>query len=415
MLATMPVCPFCQTDLAMPNLPCPSCGKRMADHPSLAEGKSYSVKPAARTSGALEAVRSRPAPASPAFAPPGGEVPELELSSRHAPKPRPASPAEGGSANKAPSLPPLAKKPSLAGARSTQSSSQRGATADGPAKTESPGSSGRPMMIPGVGGAVFDEDDIFAPGGEGAGPLELDTAGPGIASLKMPAVAPPAPAPAGRTSSGASAPAAGALVPHREGSPAGGRDGALSPRLRGAEADGDEAAALADYGDTPDSWWQAPLYAYRVKTRQAEIRRLLAEREADLARVRQSEEEARITFADRARAAAHKFEVYAQPLAAIANAEQLMLQRDGVLTAEVEAHNARLAVIDERIAGLDGELAQMKAEERQIEEKLNDAEAIRQRADAKLKRAEIEIRNASALVDAASTAGRDAAKKAGLP
>jgi chromosome segregation ATPase len=180
-------------------------------------------------------------------------------------------------------------------------------------------------------------------------------------------------------------------------------------------ADGAEAAAVADYGDSPESWWQAPLYAYRVKTRQAELRRQLKERQTDLARARQAEEQATVAFADRARHAALKVEAFAQHLEPIATREKLMLERDGALSAEMEAHRARLLVIDDRIAGLSAELAEAKAEERQIEEKLAEAEGIRQRADAKLKRAEIEIRNASSLADAAGAAQRETAKRAGLP
>jgi hypothetical protein len=396
MLRFMPVCPFCQTDLAMPNLPCPACGKRMTDHPSLAEGKSYSVKPAGRTSGAMDAVRSRPAPA---FAN-QNEAPELEFSPRHAPK---ARAGDGASPNKAPSLPPLAaKKPSPA----------RAPVVSAPPAARASGSSGGAMAIPGVGGAVFEEDDIFGSGGGGAGPLELDTAGPPVASFQATST-PPAHAPGMQGASGATPMGSGRPATPLSAGLVSQPRVALSPHV--LDADADEAAALADYGDTPESWWQAPLYAYRVKTRQAEIRRQLAERQADLARARQAEEEARIAFADHGRSAAARVDVYAQPLAAIAKAEEHMLARDGALAAEVQAHNARLAVIDERVAGLSAELAEVKAEERQIEEKLTDAEAIRQRADAKLKRAEIEIRNAQALVDSASTAGRDAAKKAGLP
>jgi hypothetical protein len=412
MLDTMPVCPFCQTDLAMPSLPCRNCGRRMAEHPSLAEGKSYSVKPQVRTSGSMEAVRSRP-PAASALAPgvasapaqlsPSDgvslspqDVPELQLATRHAPKPpKPPSlsPASGAKAEpaKAPSLPPsaLPKKPSAA----------RGATGPRPSGQTSA------VSIPGVGGAVFDEDDIFAPQGGGA-PLELDTAG-----SPTPAPRPPPP-----TSSG--------KMP-REAARDGAEPNAASPPDRGQaleriqshelEVDDPEVATLADYGDPPQSFWQAPLYTYRVKMRQSELRAQLTERKNDLARARQAEEQAKLEFADRARDAARRIETYAGPLEAIATAEKLMLQRDGALSAELEAHRARLAVIDERVAGLTAELAEARGEERKIEASLAEAEAIRQRADAKLKRAEIEIRNASSLADQATAAQRDSAKRAGLP
>jgi hypothetical protein len=400
MLEAMPVCPFCQTDLPMPSLPCRNCGRRMADHPSLAEGKSYSVKPDAPDAPVTRVTRGARAPArpvaaaslSPDLALSPQDVPELQLATRHAPKPpkpavsSPSGPssdgrAQPGTASKAPSLPPpLPKKPKPPGARAPVTA------------------------IPGVGGAVFDDDDVFAPAGGGA-PLELDTGTP-------PTSAPNQVAPL-------SAPVRASSLAPREGPQ---KELAL-PAERALQtgpsheliAGDSEAASLADYGDPPASWWQAPLYAYRVKMRQSELRRHLAERKSDLARARQVEEEAKLAFADRARAVAKNVEAYARPLAAIDTAERLMMDRDGVLSAEMEAHKGRLAVIDERVVGLGAELAEARAEERKLEESLAEAEAIRQRAEAKLKRAEIEIRNASSLVDQAAAAQRDSAKRAGLP
>src|SRR5580700_8900229 len=127
MLVSMPVCPFCQADIAMPSLPCAACGKLMRDHPSLSAGKHSSVQPAARGIG--QAAAARP-PAD------DGAGPELDLSARHAPKP----------VVKAPSLPPAAAPRKPTAPRSLASGSAT------PAK---------PVQAPGVGGAVFDEDDIF--------------------------------------------------------------------------------------------------------------------------------------------------------------------------------------------------------------------------------------------------------------
>jgi hypothetical protein len=393
MLETMPVCPFCQTDLPMPSLPCRNCGRRMAEHPSLAEGKSYSVKPDAPDAPATRGARAPARPVSAASLSPDlalspQDVPELQLATRHAPKPpkpavsSPSGPssdgrAQAGTASKAPSLPPpLPKKPKPSAARAPVTA------------------------MPGVGGAVFDDDDVFAPAGGGA-PLELDTGHPPTSVPKQ--VAPP------KASS-----LAPREAPQRELALPAERPLQMSPS-RELVAGDSEAASLADYGDPPASWWQAPLYAYRVKMRQSELRRHLAERKSDLARARQAEEEAKLAFADRARAVARSVEVYVQPLAAIDTAERLMMERDGVLSAEMEAHRGRLAVIDERVVGLGAELAEARAEERKLEESLAETEAIRQRAEAKLKRAEIEIRNASSLVEQAASAQRDSAKRAGLP
>jgi hypothetical protein len=392
MLGDMPVCPFCQTDLPMPNLPCPKCGRRMAEHPSLSEGKSYSVKPAVGGSPPVDS-----------------GVPELELSPRHSKPKAPARPPAAPSARVPAGMAAPAKAPSLP-APPNRSAAVRA-------------SGGGPVAIPGVGGAVFDEDDIFAPGG-GNVPLELEMVAP-----RPPAGHPPQPHASGAYLADPRAP--GATPPNAKASlkPGGnsarslaaepplgtsaGRTGAMVHSPSSPAAD-EEAASFADYGPSPESWWQAPLYAYRVKMRQAELRRQLAERKADVARAKQAEEQAKLAFADRARSRAGSVESAARAIATIENAEQVMLQRDGALSSELEAHKARLAVIDERIAGLSAELAEAKGEERAVEEKLAEAEAIRQRAEAKLKRAEIEIRNAVSVSGSAAPPPREVSKRGGL-
>jgi hypothetical protein len=190
---------------------------------------------------------------------------------------------------------------------------------------------------------------------------------------------------------------------------------ALVPGGRGEASPHAEAVSLADYGESPTSLWQAPLYAYRVKTRQAELRRQLAERRVDLARARQAEEDAKLAFAERARPIAEKAGAFQRGLEAIATHERLMVQRDGALSVEMDAHERRLSVIDERVLGLESELVTAKADEHELEEKLAGAEAVRQRAEAKLRRAEIEVRNAGSLADMARAAQRAQAKRAGPP
>lgn len=258
----------------------------------------------------------------------------------------------------------------------------------------SKGVSQDPGAIPGVGGVVFDEDDIFSPGSGGAS-LELQ-------HVHV--------APSG--SLAAAVPPSGLGPPLR--SPERFQRSSLA---RAGELTGDEtdARALADYGESPSSFWQAPLYAYRVRTRQSELRRQLAERQRDLTRARDACEEAKVAFAERARKVAQKSETFAKLLEPIVASERVMLDRDTALSVVTEAHQGQLRVIDDRIAELEAELADSKADERQIEDKLAEAEAVRQRAEAKMKRVEIEIRNAGARADAESSAARASAKGAGTP
>jgi len=336
----------------------------MRDHPSLAAGQGYSVKPVARGSGQREAVRPERAE------PEADAAPELELSSRHAPKP----------VAKAPSLPPAAP------ARKPTAPRTLGASSPAPAK---------PVDAPGVGGAVFDEDDIFSnSGGAGAAiELEMPVGGPGVGVASSPPGRALASSPAAPMVPAARAPLADAPEP---------------------SDDDAEARALADYGNSPSTFWQAPLYAYRVKTRQSELRRQLAERKSDLDRAAKAAEQAEVAFAERARPIAERLDGYSEVLAPIDKAERLMMERDGALSAELEAHKGRLAVIDERVHGLAVELETAKAEEREIEAKLADADAIRQRAEAKLKRAEIEIRSATQVAEAGGVKVAPA-RRAGSP
>jgi hypothetical protein len=340
-----------------------------------------------------------------AHAPSAGEVPELELGGRRVPK-RPASPpgkpvaAAEGALVKAPSLfppPPGPKRlPSTAGMLGPASSSL--ATA---------GSAASPVGVgavnPGVGGAVFDEDDIFAPDGGLSAPLELDMDSRPAAGVER--------------QSGTLASVSPVSMP-RVASVGSGRHSLGRPVVVAPDrgfADATEAALLADYGESPTRLWQAPLYAYRVRTRQAELRRQLAERKADLARARQVEEDAKLAFAERARPVAEGAGTFKQALDPIATHERLMFERDGALSAEMDAHKGRLSVIDERVQGLLVELDAAKADEHEVEQRLHEAEAVRQRAETKLKRAEIEVRNAAKLAEAALAAQRGQAKKAGVP
>jgi len=252
-------------------------------------------------------------------------------------------------------------------------------------------------MMPGVGGTVFDEDDDFSAegGGGGSSALELD-------EIRV--------VPSGSLASAASLATLGpaSLAPPVERFRRGGFGGAIEPT-----ADEREASALADYGDRPERWWQAPLYAYRVKTRQSELRRQLAERRHDLVRAREACEEAKLAFAERARPVAQKVELFANLLSSIAVAERVMLERDTALSAQMEAHDAQLRVIEGRVVQLEAELVDAKSEESRAEEELAAAEAIRQRAEAKMKRVEIEIRNIAVRADVDGGSKRVVAKGAG--
>ena len=242
----------------------------------------------------------------------------------------------------------------------------------------------------------FDTDDIFATGGGGGAPLELDI-GPGgkslpphLSSSSMRA----APLIEARVSvpSGSSA---GAKVPppsfdrHRPAEP---------PRAEG-EVDPFDARALADYGEAPTKPWLAPIYAFRVLTRRAELRRLLSTARDEAKRAALRSEDIFVAFAERARLIIEKNPGQARVLEEVVAAESLLRSRDGALAGDMDATRGRLSSIDARITSLDGELLAAQAEEKRVADELAQVVAVRERADTKMKRAEIEIRNAEALLE----------------
>jgi len=179
------------------------------------------------------------------------------------------------------------------------------------------------------------------------------------------------------------------LVPTSPPGPGSNRGGAL-----GVMTDRDAADRLADYGEVPSEVWKAPLYTYRVKMRQSDLRRQLVPRRESLAKAKAAEDDALIAFAERGRPLVAGNPTYVPLLSVAATAEGVLRQRDTALAAESDAHANQVATIDSRLSQLAGDLAQAKAEERSVAVEFSRADDLRQRAEAKVKRVEIELRNA---------------------
>jgi hypothetical protein len=237
---------------------------------------------------------------------------------------------------------------------------------------------------------VFDDEDVFATGGVD---LDLDLSkGPPMpigppASIREPpppsqaaAAAPPPPVSAPRAEAGPppSAPATG---------------------MAAASVDEFEVRALADYGPAPAAVWMTPLYAYRVKKRQPELKRLVDAKKAEAERAEEAAEDALIAFADRVRVPAQKSPTYNRALHEITQEEALHRQRDTALAAEIDAHEQRQAQAAAAIRDLETELAALQKEEKVIAGELAEAEVLLKRAEARVKRADIEIRNAEAQLE----------------
>jgi hypothetical protein len=226
---------------------------------------------------------------------------------------------------------------------------------------------------------------------EPAEPIELAVDMASIHHSALPGKAPPLP---GARAPGAAAVGAGTVTPSAA--------VLRAPSYRGAaagpeidEEDDAQARALANYGDLPKHWLLSPLYAYRVLTRQKELKGALVLRRDEATEAATMAEDALIACAERVRARAAADEKYKPMIASIMNAEDLLRSRDGALAKEQDAHAQRVAQIDARISAVEGELAAAQVDERRVAGELAEAEAALQRAEAKVKRAEIEMRNAT--------------------
>jgi DNA repair exonuclease SbcCD ATPase subunit len=174
---------------------------------------------------------------------------------------------------------------------------------------------------------------------------------------------------------------------------------ALSQRPSKKPKDDDARAAaarLGDYGDAPTEWWMAPVYAYRVKMRQLELRRELATKKAALDTARGAADDVLVALAQRGRKHVEHNDEYAKLLQTLKAAEAGLRERDSALAAETDAHGQKTAGIDEQIGHVEAELAALRADEKTAVEHFERLDAVRQRADAKAKRIEIELRAAIA-------------------
>jgi hypothetical protein len=193
-----------------------------------------------------------------------------------------------------------------------------------------------------------------------------------------------APGPAPSPAAGGGAGSALALPPRADARP-------IEPAGFDVESD---ARLLADHGEPPKHWLTTARYAWRVLKRRRELRQALSVRRDEARRARCEVDDALVAFAESVRPSAEGRPDYADALAQLRRAEELLRSRDRVLAAENDAHSARLASVDSRIAKLEAEREQARADERTSAAQLATAQAELGRAEASLKRAESELRSA---------------------
>ncbi len=153
-----------------------------------------------------------------------------------------------------------------------------------------------------------------------------------------------------------------------------------------------EVAILADYGSAPHSVHLTPVYAYRVFTRQRELKQQLASLCAERDRAQLERETTLAELARSVRPIAQQMDGFRRFFTPLIELEQVASQRGQALSsinAELGAHSntfdAELTQIAEQISAqqvLEQEAARMRAEREQLA----------QRAEAKLKRVHIEMR-----------------------
>jgi hypothetical protein len=153
-----------------------------------------------------------------------------------------------------------------------------------------------------------------------------------------------------------------------------------------------EVVILADYGPAPSRAHLLPAYAYRVFSRQRELKQRLSlltvERDS-------AEAERESTLAELARAvrpAAERVDAFRRFFTPLIELEQVASQRGQALSsvnAELGAHSA---TFDAELTQLAQQVSAQQLAEREAERAHAEREQLAQRAEAKLKRVHIEIR-----------------------
>ncbi len=153
-----------------------------------------------------------------------------------------------------------------------------------------------------------------------------------------------------------------------------------------------EVVVLADYGSAPSSAHLTPAYAYRVFTRQRELKQRLSSLSIERERAEAEREATLAELARTVRPAAEQVDAFKRLFAPLIELEQVARQRGQALSsvnAELGAHSA---TFDSELTQLTEQLSAQQALEQDAERACTERAQLAQRADAKLKRVHIEIR-----------------------
>jgi hypothetical protein len=191
---------------------------------------------------------------------------------------------------------------------------------------------------------------------------------------------------------------AGALVLAKRPQPAAAADSGPSfptgraPEATKLEFDPQKLAILADYGDPPESAPLALAYAYRVFTRQRELKRQLIPIALECERAQSERETALAELSTALRPTLEKTPAFRRFLGPLLELEQRATERGSALTAINTQLNRETGQCDAELAQIAGQLEVEQGLQRDAQRCCDEREERAERADAKFKRVQIEIR-----------------------
>ena len=160
-----------------------------------------------------------------------------------------------------------------------------------------------------------------------------------------------------------------------------------------------EIAILADYGDVPHAVQLTPAYAYRVFTRQRELKRQLLSISAECERAQLEREATLAELARAVRPAAEKIEQFRRLYLPLVELEQVAGQRGQALSSINQQLTARSGQFDAELSQTAERISAQERLEQEAMRAYDEREAAARRAEAKLKRVHIEIRALTQVVE----------------
>ncbi|MBI3201732.1 MAG: hypothetical protein HYZ29_09335 [Myxococcales bacterium] len=260
-----------------------------------------------------------------------------------------------------------------------------------------------PAAPPAAGGGAFDlfgggfDSDHFGTGsaisaGEGTqssgsydgSSMDLDDgdAAAGL-SLELSSYRPPAP----EGSVAPQAPAAPSAPSTTPGAPA----PSLAPALPSVEASA--VALVARYGPAPSAIYLAPLYAFRVLTRQRELRAELARLNGEIAAQDRKLDELLASLASDLRATLEGDSRFSAAYEPVRQLEGIAQERGAVLSQTNQQLDAQNAQLEQQLQAIQAQLPPLEAERDRAAAEVAEREAVLARVAAKQKRFLIEARS----------------------